>query len=69
MTQRIKRIVVKADKILVYFNNHARGQAVKNAATLAKMLLENEKKQPSDLRSDDLRSDGLQTDNLLSDGE
>ncbi|MCL2759920.1 MAG: DUF72 domain-containing protein [Treponema sp.] len=36
--QRIKRIVVKADKILVYFNNHARGQAVKNALTLKKIL-------------------------------
>ena len=36
--QRIKRIVVKADKILVYFNNHARGQAVKNALALKKIL-------------------------------
>ncbi|MCL2211099.1 MAG: DUF72 domain-containing protein [Treponema sp.] len=36
--QRIKRIVIKADKILVYFNNHARGQAVKNALTLKKIL-------------------------------
>ncbi|GHV92920.1 hypothetical protein AGMMS50268_34230 [Spirochaetia bacterium] len=31
---RIKRIEVQADKILVYFNNHARGQAMKNAQTL-----------------------------------
>jgi uncharacterized protein YecE (DUF72 family) len=36
---RIKRIVIQADKILVYFNNHARGQAVQNAQTLI-MLLE-----------------------------
>jgi len=37
--QRIKRFVVKADKILVYFNNHARGQAVKNALSLKKLLV------------------------------
>ena len=36
--QRIKRIIVKADKILVYFNNHARGQAVKNAQRLKELL-------------------------------
>ncbi|MCL2764354.1 MAG: DUF72 domain-containing protein [Treponema sp.] len=36
--ERIKRIVVKANKILVYFNNHARAQAVKNAITLKKLL-------------------------------
>jgi uncharacterized protein YecE (DUF72 family) len=35
---RIKRITVQADRILVYFNNHARGQAVKNARTLVKIL-------------------------------
>jgi len=38
--ERIKRIVVKADKVLVYFNNHARGQAVKNAAALKKIFEE-----------------------------
>jgi len=40
--ERIKRIVIKADKILVYFNNHARGQAVKNAITLKELLNNNE---------------------------
>jgi uncharacterized protein YecE (DUF72 family) len=35
---RIKRIIVQADKILVYFNNHARGQAMKNAQTLVGLL-------------------------------
>jgi uncharacterized protein YecE (DUF72 family) len=35
---RIKRIVVQADRILVYFNNHRRGQAVKNGQTLQKIL-------------------------------
>jgi uncharacterized protein YecE (DUF72 family) len=35
---RIQRIVVQADKILVYFNNHARGQAVQNAQSLVKIL-------------------------------
>jgi uncharacterized protein YecE (DUF72 family) len=35
---RIKRIAVQADRILIYFNNHARGQAVKNAQTLAAIL-------------------------------
>jgi len=38
--ERIKRIVLKAGKILVYFNNHARAQAVKNAVTLKKLLNE-----------------------------
>jgi uncharacterized protein YecE (DUF72 family) len=36
--ERIKRIVVKADRIVVYFNNHRRGQAVKNAQTLIAIL-------------------------------
>jgi uncharacterized protein YecE (DUF72 family) len=35
---RIRRIVVQADRILVYFNNHARGQAVQNAQTLIAIL-------------------------------
>jgi uncharacterized protein YecE (DUF72 family) len=35
---RIRRIVIKADRVLVYFNNHRRGQAVENAQTLAKIL-------------------------------
>jgi uncharacterized protein YecE (DUF72 family) len=35
---RIKRIIVQADRILVYFNNHARGQAVKNGQTLVGIL-------------------------------
>jgi uncharacterized protein YecE (DUF72 family) len=36
--ERIKHITVKADRIIIYFNNHARGQAVKNAETLIKIL-------------------------------
>jgi uncharacterized protein YecE (DUF72 family) len=35
---RIRRIVIKADRILIYFNNHRRGQAVENAQTLTKIL-------------------------------
>jgi uncharacterized protein YecE (DUF72 family) len=36
--ERLERIAVQVDRILVYFNNHARGQSVQNAQTLAKML-------------------------------
>jgi uncharacterized protein YecE (DUF72 family) len=36
--ERIKQIVIKADRVIVYFNNHRRGQAVKNAETLMKIL-------------------------------
>jgi uncharacterized protein YecE (DUF72 family) len=36
--ERIKRIAVKADRVIVYFNNHRRGQAVKNAQTLISIL-------------------------------
>ncbi|MDR3341210.1 MAG: DUF72 domain-containing protein [Treponema sp.] len=36
--ERIKRIVVTADKVLVYFNNHPKGQAAQNAQTLTRML-------------------------------
>ncbi|MCL2127868.1 MAG: DUF72 domain-containing protein [Treponema sp.] len=36
--ERIKRIAVKAARVLVFFNNHARGQAVRNAETLKKIL-------------------------------
>jgi uncharacterized protein YecE (DUF72 family) len=35
---RIKRIMVQTNRVLVYFNNHPRGQAVKNAQTLAAIL-------------------------------
>jgi uncharacterized protein YecE (DUF72 family) len=35
---RIKRIMIKADRILVYFNNHIRGQAIKNGQMLTKIL-------------------------------
>jgi uncharacterized protein YecE (DUF72 family) len=35
---RIRRIVIKADRILAYFNNHARGQAIKNGQMLTKIL-------------------------------
>jgi uncharacterized protein YecE (DUF72 family) len=36
---RIKRISEQAKRIVVYFNNHAFGKAVRNAQTLAKMLI------------------------------
>jgi uncharacterized protein YecE (DUF72 family) len=35
---RIKRIAVKADRLLVYFNNHPKGKAVVNGQTFMKML-------------------------------
>jgi uncharacterized protein YecE (DUF72 family) len=35
---RIKRITEQAKRILIYFNNHPFGKAVRNAQTLAKML-------------------------------
>jgi len=38
IAERIKQIIVKAHRLVIYFNNHARGQAVKNAETLKKML-------------------------------
>ena len=34
ITERLKLILLKAERLLVYFNNHARGQAVKNAEKL-----------------------------------
>jgi len=36
--ERIKQIIIKADRIIIYFNNHRRGQAVKNATQLEKIL-------------------------------
>ena len=36
--ERIKRIAIKADRLLIYFNNHTRAQAIKNAITLKKIL-------------------------------
>jgi len=36
--ERIKRIVLKTDRVLVYFNNHTRGQAPQNAQMLKKIL-------------------------------
>jgi uncharacterized protein YecE (DUF72 family) len=35
---RIERIAGQAQRILVYFNNHPKGQAAKNAQTLEKLL-------------------------------
>jgi uncharacterized protein YecE (DUF72 family) len=35
---RIEGITEQAQRILVYFNNHPLGKAVKNAQTLEKML-------------------------------
>ena len=36
--ERLTQIIVQADRVIIYFNNHARGQAVKNAETLKKIL-------------------------------
>ena len=36
--ERIKQIVIKADRLVIYFNNHRRGQAVQNAEALQKIL-------------------------------
>jgi uncharacterized protein YecE (DUF72 family) len=36
--ERIRQLVVKADRILVYFNNHKRGQAVQNGQMLITLL-------------------------------
>ena len=36
--ERLIQIIVQADRLLIYFNNHARGQAVKNALSLKKIL-------------------------------
>jgi uncharacterized protein YecE (DUF72 family) len=38
IAERIKRIAAKAEKTLVFFNNHARGQALKNADLLIKKI-------------------------------
>jgi len=38
VVERVKQIIVKAHRLIIYFNNHARGQAVRNAETLKKML-------------------------------
>jgi len=37
--ERIRQIIFKADRIIIYFNNHARGQSVKNAEALKKLLV------------------------------
>ena len=39
--ERILRLATKAARVLVYFNNHARAQAVRNAITLSKLLMSN----------------------------
>lgn len=36
--ERIRQIIVKAERLIIYFNNHVRGQAVRNAETLEKIL-------------------------------
>ena len=36
--ERLKQILVTADRVLVYFNNHRRGQAVKNAEKLKEII-------------------------------
>jgi uncharacterized protein YecE (DUF72 family) len=38
IAERIKRISAKADKTLVFFNNHARGQALKNAESMVRKV-------------------------------
>ena len=42
IVQRVKCLAEKADRLHIFFNNHARGQAPQNAITL-KNLLDNEK--------------------------
>ena len=37
--KRLSQIIAQAHRILIYFNNHARGQAVRNAKTLLTILL------------------------------
>ena len=39
ITERVKQIVANARRLVIYFNNHARSQAVMNAETLKKMLV------------------------------
>ena len=36
--ERIKRIAIKADKLVVYFNNHTKAKAIMNARSLLKIL-------------------------------
>jgi uncharacterized protein YecE (DUF72 family) len=36
---RIRRMAAKADRVLVYFNNHRRGQAVRNGRKLMELLV------------------------------
>ena len=36
--ERIKRIAIKADKLVVYFNNHTKAKAISNARSLQKIL-------------------------------
>ena len=36
--ERIKRIAVKADRLVIYFNNHTRAKAIMNARTLKNIL-------------------------------
>ena len=36
--ERLSHIIVQADRVIIYFNNHSRGQAVKNAKMLIKIL-------------------------------
>jgi uncharacterized protein YecE (DUF72 family) len=38
VAERIKMIIGKAERLLIYFNNHLRGQAVKNAEMLTRIL-------------------------------
>ena len=38
IAERIRRVAEKARRVLVYFNNHPFGKAVRNAQTLEKLL-------------------------------
>ena len=40
---RIRQIIVKADRIIIYFNNHSKGRAVKNAEKLQEIIMLNER--------------------------
>ncbi|MCL2093164.1 MAG: DUF72 domain-containing protein [Treponema sp.] len=35
---RLTQIILQADRVIIYFNNHSRGKAVKNAETLKQLL-------------------------------
>ena len=40
IAERLTQIIVQADRVIIYFNNHARGKAVKNAEMLKNIIRE-----------------------------